>query len=176
YGSTCLFPLQKGSSSLGLVEVTEWHIYSVNLELVLSRSRRKHRLFYFHCEKVPLAPWELTSRGGISPRRRPSLTLRNRLALTPNSASTRGKREMVASQAQMNLAQVPVLQRDYCAHHLIKLMKCKRDNWPNFLACKHERHDWDYCEHQDYVMRMKEYERERRLQMRKKRVEEAQAA
>ncbi|CDQ99863.1 unnamed protein product [Oncorhynchus mykiss] len=27
-----------------------------------------------------------------------------------------------------------------------------------------------------YVMRMKEYERERRLQMRKKRVEEAQAA
>ncbi|XP_023677730.1 NADH dehydrogenase [ubiquinone] 1 beta subcomplex subunit 7 [Paramormyrops kingsleyae] len=88
----------------------------------------------------------------------------------------RKEREMVATQEQMNLAQLPTVQRDYCAHHLIKLMKCKRDNWPNFLACQHERHDWDYCEHQDYVMRMKEYERERRLLKRKKRLEEVQAA
>lgn len=57
--------------------------------------------------------------------------------------------EMVASQEQMNLAQLPLEQRDYCAQYLLKLMKCKRDNWPNFLACKHERHDWDYCEHQE---------------------------
>ncbi|MGH0135441.1 UNVERIFIED_CONTAM: hypothetical protein FKN15_008050 [Acipenser sinensis] len=56
---------------------------------------------------------------------------------------------MVATQEQMNAAQLPIEQRDYCAHHLLKLMKCKRDNWPNFLACKHERHDWDYCEHQE---------------------------
>ncbi|KAJ8251371.1 hypothetical protein GJAV_G00220630 [Gymnothorax javanicus] len=88
----------------------------------------------------------------------------------------RKEREMVATQQQMNEAQLPVLQRDYCAHHLLKLLKCKRDNWPNFLACKHERHDWDYCEHQDYVMRMKEFERERRLLVRKKKMEEAQAA
>uniref|UniRef100_A0A3Q1I148 NADH dehydrogenase [ubiquinone] 1 beta subcomplex subunit 7 n=2 Tax=Anabas testudineus TaxID=64144 RepID=A0A3Q1I148_ANATE len=89
----------------------------------------------------------------------------------------RKEREMVASQEQMNLAQLPLQQRDYCAHYLLKFMKCKRDNWPNFMACKHERHDWDYCEHQDYVMRMKEYERERRLQLRKKRIEaQAQAA
>lgn len=54
--------------------------------------------------------------------------------------------EMVATQEQMNLAQLPLEQRDYCAHHLLKLMKCKRDNWPNILACKHERHDWDYCQ------------------------------
>ncbi|KAI7811161.1 NADH dehydrogenase [ubiquinone] 1 beta subcomplex subunit 7 [Triplophysa rosa] len=89
----------------------------------------------------------------------------------------RKERVMVASQEQMNLAMLPVEQRDYCAHHLLKLMKCKRDNFPNFLACKHERHDWDYCQHQEYVMRMKEYERERRLNLRKKRIEaEAQAA
>ncbi|KAI1884325.1 hypothetical protein AGOR_G00225260 [Albula goreensis] len=88
----------------------------------------------------------------------------------------RKEREMVATQDQMELARLPVVQRDYCAHHLLKLMKCKRDNWPNFLACKHERHDWDYCQHHDYIMRMKEFERERRLLMRKKRIEEAQAA
>ena len=83
----------------------------------------------------------------------------------------RREREMVATQEQMNLAMLPVEQRDYCAHHLLKLLKCKRDTFPNFLACKHERHDWDYCEHQDYVMRMREYERERRLNLRKKRIE-----
>ncbi|XP_016115517.1 NADH dehydrogenase [ubiquinone] 1 beta subcomplex subunit 7-like [Sinocyclocheilus rhinocerous] len=83
----------------------------------------------------------------------------------------RKEREMVATQEQMNLAMLPVEQRDYCSHYLLKLLKCKRDNFPNFLACKHERHDWDYCEHQDYVMRMKEYERERRLNLRKKRFE-----
>ncbi|XP_035253072.1 NADH dehydrogenase [ubiquinone] 1 beta subcomplex subunit 7 [Anguilla anguilla] len=88
----------------------------------------------------------------------------------------RKEREMVATQQQMSDALLPVVQRDYCAHHLLKLMKCKRDNWPNFLACKHERHDWDYCQHQDYVMRMKEFERERRLLVRKKKMEEAQAA
>lgn len=57
--------------------------------------------------------------------------------------------EMVATQEQMNLAQLPLEQRDYCAHYLMKLMKCKRDNWPNLMACKHERHEWDYCEHQE---------------------------
>ncbi|KAH1176532.1 hypothetical protein KIL84_021266 [Mauremys mutica] len=62
----------------------------------------------------------------------------------------RKERVMVATQQQMNDAQLPLEQRDYCAHHLIKLMKCKRDSFPNFLACRHERHEWDYCEHLEY--------------------------
>ncbi|KAF0886681.1 NADH dehydrogenase [ubiquinone] 1 beta subcomplex subunit 7 [Crocuta crocuta] len=84
----------------------------------------------------------------------------------------RKEREMVATQQQMNDAQLTLQQRDYCAHYLIRLLKCKRDSFPNFLACKHEQHDWDYCEHLDYVMRMKEFERERRLLQRKKRREQ----
>ncbi|XP_078387300.1 NADH dehydrogenase [ubiquinone] 1 beta subcomplex subunit 7 [Cetorhinus maximus] len=88
----------------------------------------------------------------------------------------RQERVMIATQQEMNDAQLPLSQRDYCAHYLIKYMKCKRDMWPNFLECKHERHDWDYCEHEDYVMRMKEYEREKRLLMRKKKTKEVQAA
>ncbi|CAO2611110.1 NADH dehydrogenase [ubiquinone] 1 beta subcomplex subunit 7 [Lemmus lemmus] len=78
---------------------------------------------------------------------------------------------MVATQQEMNDAQLTLQQRDYCAHYLIRLLKCKRDSFPNFLACKHEQHDWDYCEHLDYVKRMKEFERERRLLQRKKRRE-----
>lgn len=54
---------------------------------------------------------------------------------------------MVATQQEMMDAQLTLQQRDYCAHYLIQLLKCKRDNFPNFLACKHEQHDWDYCEH-----------------------------
>ncbi|VCX36770.1 unnamed protein product [Gulo gulo] len=87
----------------------------------------------------------------------------------------RKEREMVATQQQMNDAQLVLQQRDYCAHYLIRLLKCKRDSFPNFLACKHEQHDWEYCEHLDYVMRMKEYERERRLLQRKKRREQREA-
>ncbi|XP_043940485.1 NADH dehydrogenase [ubiquinone] 1 beta subcomplex subunit 7 [Protopterus annectens] len=88
----------------------------------------------------------------------------------------RKERVPVATQQQMNDALLMMKQRDYCAHYLIKFMKCKRDYWPNFLACQHERHDWDYCEHQDFVMRMKEYERERRLLKRKRRMEELQSS
>ncbi|XP_012613788.1 NADH dehydrogenase [ubiquinone] 1 beta subcomplex subunit 7 [Microcebus murinus] len=87
----------------------------------------------------------------------------------------RKPREMVATQQEMIDAQLKLQQRDYCAHYLIRLLKCKRDSFPNFLACKHERHDWEYCEHLDYVMRMKEYERERRLLLRKKRREKKEA-
>nr|XP_020772303.1 NADH dehydrogenase [ubiquinone] 1 beta subcomplex subunit 7 [Odocoileus virginianus texanus] len=83
--------------------------------------------------------------------------------------------EMVATQQEMNDAQLVLQQRDYCAHYLIRFLKCKRDNFPNFLACKHEQHDWDYCEHLDYVKRMKEFERERRLLQRKKRREQREA-
>ncbi|XP_058513779.1 NADH dehydrogenase [ubiquinone] 1 beta subcomplex subunit 7 [Ochotona princeps] len=88
----------------------------------------------------------------------------------------RREREMVATQQQMSDAQLTLEQRDYCAHYLIRLLKCKRDSFPNFLACKHEQHDWDYCEHLDYVKRMKEFERERRLLQRKKRREQREAA
>ncbi|EDL92270.1 NADH dehydrogenase (ubiquinone) 1 beta subcomplex, 7 (predicted) [Rattus norvegicus] len=83
----------------------------------------------------------------------------------------RKERVMVATQQEMMDAQLTLQQRDYCAHYLIRLLKCKRDSFPNFVACKHEQHDWDYCEHQDYVKRMKEFERERRLLRRKKRRE-----
>lgn len=87
----------------------------------------------------------------------------------------RKERVMVATQQEMSDAQLTLQQRDYCAHHLIRLLKCKRDSFPNFLACRHEQHAWDHCEHLDYVQRMKEYERERRLLLRKKRREQREA-
>ncbi|XP_058146513.1 NADH dehydrogenase [ubiquinone] 1 beta subcomplex subunit 7 [Dasypus novemcinctus] len=87
----------------------------------------------------------------------------------------RKERVMVATQQEMVDAQLMLNQRDYCAHHLIQLLKCKRDHFPNFLACKHQEHEWHHCEHLDYVQRMKEFERERRLLQRKKRREQKEA-
>uniref|UniRef100_A0A8D0B6N0 NADH dehydrogenase [ubiquinone] 1 beta subcomplex subunit 7 n=1 Tax=Salvator merianae TaxID=96440 RepID=A0A8D0B6N0_SALMN len=86
----------------------------------------------------------------------------------------RKERVMIATKQQMDDAQLPQEKRDYCAHYYLIYMKCQRDNFPNIFACKHEHHDWDYCEHLDYVLRMKEYERERRLLARKKRIEQKQ--
>ncbi|KAL8186761.1 UNVERIFIED_CONTAM: NADH dehydrogenase 1 beta subcomplex subunit 7 ndufb7 [Gekko kuhli] len=41
---------------------------------------------------------------------------------------------MIATQQQMNDAQLPLEERDYCAHYLIKLMKCKHGRFPNISA------------------------------------------
>ncbi|XP_068117886.1 NADH dehydrogenase [ubiquinone] 1 beta subcomplex subunit 7 [Hyperolius riggenbachi] len=86
------------------------------------------------------------------------------------------ERVMIATQEQMNMAQIPLAQRDYCAHHLIKYLQCKRDMWPNIFGCGHERHVWEACQHEDYVHRMKQYERERRLLIRQARKEQSEAA
>ncbi|XP_060038411.1 NADH dehydrogenase [ubiquinone] 1 beta subcomplex subunit 7 [Erinaceus europaeus] len=88
----------------------------------------------------------------------------------------RREREMVATARQMSEAQLPLAQRDYCAHHLLRLLKCKRDAFPDILRCRPERHAWELCEHRDYVMRMKEFERERRLLRRRQRKEQREAS
>ncbi|XP_071487641.1 NADH dehydrogenase [ubiquinone] 1 beta subcomplex subunit 7-like [Diadema antillarum] len=81
----------------------------------------------------------------------------------------RPEREMVATQEEMNQARVPLDKRDYCAHLYIALMKCKNENFPNALKCNHVKHAYNHCEYEDFVLRMKEYERERRLLERAKR-------
>ncbi|NXQ63067.1 NDUB7 dehydrogenase, partial [Anthoscopus minutus] len=82
----------------------------------------------------------------------------------------RQPRAMVASAAQLAQAQVPLEQRDFCGHHLLRLLRCHRDNFPLPWGCHALRHAWDSCQHHDYVIRMKEFERERRLRQRQKRL------
>ncbi|XGW21749.1 hypothetical protein V3C99_004594, partial [Haemonchus contortus] len=86
-------------------------------------------------------------------------------------------REMKATWEEMEQFKLKAGQRDYCAHLLIDLMKCQRANAP-FAGhmCDGERGAWDKCEYDDYIMRIKEFERERRLLMRKQRKEAMAAA
>ncbi|GMT26509.1 hypothetical protein PFISCL1PPCAC_17806, partial [Pristionchus fissidentatus] len=76
----------------------------------------------------------------------------------------RKPREMKATWEEMDQYNLKPGQRDYCAHLLMPLMKCQTENAP-FAghACDGARAAWDKCEYDDYIMRIKEFERERRL-------------
>ena len=56
---------------------------------------------------------------------------------------------MIATEEEMKSAKLPLEDRDYCAHLLIKYKACKAKNWPWAVKCKHEKHEWDYCEYEE---------------------------
>merc|ERR1719423_136614 len=58
-------------------------------------------------------------------------------------------------------AKLPLKHRDYCAHYYISYLKCKRDagRFMSLGACGHEKHEWEHCQYEDFVMRMKEHEK-----------------
>lgn len=87
----------------------------------------------------------------------------------------RKQRVMIATEQEMEAAKLPLADRDYCAHKLIAYRACRADVWPWAYKCAHEKHDYLNCEYDDYINRMKEYEREKRLLQRKQRIEKKQA-
>ncbi|OQR76577.1 NADH dehydrogenase-like [Tropilaelaps mercedesae] len=78
----------------------------------------------------------------------------------------RKPRVMIATKEEMMSAKIPLDRRDYCAHKLIDYKNCRYMNFPFFVNCRHEYHDYEQCEYDDYVLRLKEAERERRLRKR----------
>ncbi|XP_045600715.1 NADH dehydrogenase [ubiquinone] 1 beta subcomplex subunit 7 [Procambarus clarkii] len=81
----------------------------------------------------------------------------------------RKERVMLATLEEMESVQLPLDKRDYCAHLAIKNRACREREWPLVYKCAHEKHEYLNCEYEDYVLRMKEHERERRLLERAKR-------
>ncbi|KAG7153642.1 NADH dehydrogenase [ubiquinone] 1 beta subcomplex subunit 7-like [Homarus americanus] len=81
----------------------------------------------------------------------------------------RKERVKLATKEQMESVQLPLDKRDYCAHLAIKHRACRERVWPFTYQCAHEKHEYLNCEYDDYVLRLKEYERERRLLERAKR-------
>ncbi|XP_072941075.1 NADH dehydrogenase [ubiquinone] 1 beta subcomplex subunit 7 [Epargyreus clarus] len=82
----------------------------------------------------------------------------------------RKQREMIAREEDLISARIPIKHRDYCAHHLLEYQVCRYKNMPMVYKCAHEKHNYLNCEHDDYIIRMKEFERERRLRLREKRL------
>ncbi|CAF0857412.1 unnamed protein product [Brachionus calyciflorus] len=81
----------------------------------------------------------------------------------------RETREIKASQDDLYWAKIPASRRDYCADHLIEFQRCRKQNYPFLSKCEHIKHEWDHCQNEDTILRMKEFERERRLLKREER-------
>merc|ERR1712156_1050248 len=60
--------------------------------------------------------------------------------------------------------------KNYCADLAIKAKVCHYESWPFGFKCNHIRHEVEHCMRDDYTLRMKEYERERRLRQRARRI------
>lgn len=69
--------------------------------------------------------------------------------------------KMKATQKEMQDAKIPVAWRDFCAHLLIPLNKCRNENFYMPWACKHERHEYEKCQYKDYKKRVIAMERYR---------------
>ncbi|XP_075236261.1 NADH dehydrogenase (ubiquinone) B18 subunit [Lycorma delicatula] len=84
----------------------------------------------------------------------------------------RKERVMIATKEEMESAKLPLDKRNYCAHLHIKYWACKRQYIPfHKRKCAHEHHEFAQCEFEDWVIRMKDFEREKRLAQRKRRLE-----
>lgn len=81
-------------------------------------------------------------------------------------------RKMIACEDDLMSAKVPPKYRDYCAHLLMNYLVCRYKNMPFLYRCAHEKHAYLNCEHEDYVIRMKEFERERRLREREQKLKD----
>uniref|UniRef100_A0A1J3JUN4 NADH dehydrogenase [ubiquinone] 1 beta subcomplex subunit 7 n=1 Tax=Noccaea caerulescens TaxID=107243 RepID=A0A1J3JUN4_NOCCA len=62
--------------------------------------------------------------------------------------------EMQVSRAELFEQRIPLPFRDYCAHLLIPLNKCRHEHLHMKWACEHEKHEYETCHWQWYKDRM----------------------
>lgn len=60
----------------------------------------------------------------------------------------------VRSQEELERAKIDIGYRDFCAHLLIPLNACRRDNFYLPWRCQHERHAYEKCQYFDYKRRV----------------------
>jgi len=88
-----------------------------------------------------------------------------------------GRKERVppSTKQELDSMNVPVFMRNFCSDLGVHFKRCQERNWPFSNMCYREWHHYEHCLHDDMRLRMKEFERERRLQARKARIEEKAA-
>lgn len=89
---------------------------------------------------------------------------------TAGFKTQRAQRTMIAKEEHLKSAKIPIPYRDFCAHYLLDYQVCRYKKMPLLYQCAHEKHAYLSCEARDYVLRMKEFERERRLRERELRI------
>ena len=68
--------------------------------------------------------------------------------------------QMKCTEEQMARHKVPVAYRDYCAHLLIRLNKCRDVSLYAPWKCEHERHSYEVCEFKEFKRRQKIWQQE----------------
>ena len=63
------------------------------------------------------------------------------------------KPTMKVTRQQLKDARIPVHLRDYCAHMLLPLDKCRDENYYLPWKCVEERHAYEECQHHMYEYR-----------------------
>merc|ERR1719187_2337438 len=71
----------------------------------------------------------------------------------------------------MDAVQLQPQQRNYCAREHINAKICYNEEAPWWWKCNDAKHAVEHCETEDYYLRMREWERERRLRARQARIE-----
>jgi len=71
------------------------------------------------------------------------------------------KREMYATESELMKNFVPLEWRDYCAHVLIPLNRCRRDNLYMNWKCMNQKHAYEKCQYEDFMWRQKKLELEK---------------
>ncbi|GAM24616.1 hypothetical protein SAMD00019534_077910, partial [Acytostelium subglobosum LB1] len=72
----------------------------------------------------------------------------------PMTVRPDGSRIMIATQEEMEINNIPLNFRDYCAHLLIPLNKCRVKEYYLPWQCGDERHAYEKCQYDEYLLRM----------------------
>lgn len=78
---------------------------------------------------------------------------------------------MVATKQEMDSGNLFPQDRNLCSHLYLKHRACVNDNLPFTYPCKGLKHEWVECKMEVLVRDMKEFERERRLNARERRLQ-----
>jgi len=62
---------------------------------------------------------------------------------------------MKVTHEEIKAAKVPLNFRDYCAHILIPLNKCRVSHWYSPFQCTDLRHAYEKCQYDEYQRRVK---------------------
>lgn len=72
---------------------------------------------------------------------------------TTNAQWQEEEREAPISREAMRDAALPLHSRDYCAHLLAPLNKCREETYYLPWKCSHERHEYERCEYVELLRR-----------------------
>jgi NADH dehydrogenase (ubiquinone) 1 beta subcomplex subunit 7 len=58
---------------------------------------------------------------------------------------------MLISEEEMDAERLPIGYRDYCAHLLVPLNRCRQECFYLPWKCTHERHVYEGCQYEEYA-------------------------